>query len=123
MCKFKDTNLGIKKLDFNVKRGAMAAYLTDGREIIVPVSMFPDIKHLTKKQREEWMIMDDQYFSRPVLLFRGTEPHLFRQRLAQTLNRLRHYTIKSLITNNKITPPHSCPANSTYPTLPTPPGP
>ena len=40
MCKFKDTNLGIKKLDFNVKRGAMAAYLTDGREIIVPVSMF-----------------------------------------------------------------------------------
>ena len=40
MCKFKDTTLGIKKLDFNVKRGAMAAYLTDGREIIVPVSMF-----------------------------------------------------------------------------------
>ena len=32
MCKFKDTNLGIKKLDFNVKRGAMAAYLTDGRK-------------------------------------------------------------------------------------------
>ena len=58
----KDTMLGIKKLDFNVKRGAMAAYLTDSREIIVPVSMFPDIKHLTKKQREEWMIMDDQYF-------------------------------------------------------------
>ena len=63
MCKFKDTTLGIKKLDFNVKRGAMAAFLTDGREIIVPVSMFPDIKHLTKKQREDWMIMDDQYFS------------------------------------------------------------
>ena len=63
MCKFKDTNLGIKKLDFNVKRGAMAAYLTDGREIIVPVSMFPDIKKLSKAQREEWMIMDDQYFS------------------------------------------------------------
>ena len=63
MCKYKDTNLGIKKLDFNVKRGAMAAYLTDGREIIVPVSMFPDIKQLTKKQREDYMIMDDQYFS------------------------------------------------------------
>ena len=63
MCKFKDTTLGIKKLDFNVKRGAMAAYLTDGREIIVPVSMFPDIKQLSRKQREEWMIMDDQYFS------------------------------------------------------------
>ena len=63
MCKFKDTTLGIKKLDFSVKRGAMAAYLTDGRVIIVPVSMFPDIKHLSRKQREEWMIMDDQYFS------------------------------------------------------------
>ena len=63
MCKYKDTNLGIKKLDFNVKRGAMAAYLTDGREIIVPISMFPDIKQLSKKQREDYMIMDDQYFS------------------------------------------------------------
>ena len=63
MCKFKDTTLGIKKLDFNVKRGAMAAYLTDGREIIVPVSMFPEIKQLTKKQRDDYMIMDDQYFS------------------------------------------------------------
>ena len=63
ICKFKDTTLGIKKLDFNVKRGAMAAYLTDGREIIVPVSMFPEIKQLTKKQREDYMIMDDQYFS------------------------------------------------------------
>ena len=26
MCKFKDTNLGIKKLDFNVKRGAAASF-------------------------------------------------------------------------------------------------
>jgi hypothetical protein len=63
MCKYKDTNLGIKKLDFNIKRGAMAVYLTDGRVVIVPVSMFPDIKHLTKAQREDYMIMDDQYFS------------------------------------------------------------
>ena len=63
MCKYKDTNLGIKKLDFKVKRGTMAAYLTDGREIIVSVSMFPDIKRLSRKQREDYMIMDDQYFS------------------------------------------------------------
>ena len=56
MCKFKDTNLGIKKLDFNVKRGATAAFLTDGREVIVPISMFPGIKQLSRKQREEWMI-------------------------------------------------------------------
>ncbi len=63
MCKYKDTNLGIKKLDFKQKRGTMAVYLTDGREIIVPVSMFPDIKRLSRKQREDYMIMDDQYFS------------------------------------------------------------
>lgn len=63
MCKFKDTNLGIKKLDFKVKRGVMAVYLTDGRVVLVPISMFPDIKRLTKAQREDWMIMDDQYFS------------------------------------------------------------
>ena len=36
MCKFKDSNLGIKKLDFKVKRGA-----------IVSVSIFPDIKNLS----------------------------------------------------------------------------
>ena len=63
MCRFKDTDLGIKKLDFGVKRGAMAVYLTDGREVIVPVSMFPDIKRLTIAQREDYMIMDNQYFS------------------------------------------------------------
>ena len=63
MCKYTDTTLGIKKLDFNVKRGAMAVFLTDGREVIVPVSMFPDIKRLNKSQREDYMIMDDQYFS------------------------------------------------------------
>ena len=45
------------------KRGVMAVFLTDGREVIVPVSMFPDIKRLTRAQREDYMIMDDQYFS------------------------------------------------------------
>lgn len=63
MCKFKETTLGIKKLDFGVKRGAMAVFLTDGREVIVPISMFSEIKSLSKKQREDYMIMDDQYFS------------------------------------------------------------
>ena len=63
MCKFKETTLGIKKLDFGVKRGAMAVFLTDGREVIVPISMFPEIKSLSKKQGEDYMIMDDQYFS------------------------------------------------------------
>lgn len=63
MCKYKDTKLGITKLDFNVKRGSMAVFLSDGREVIVPVSMFPDIKKLSKAQREDYMIMDDQFFS------------------------------------------------------------
>ncbi len=63
MCKYKDTNLGIKKLDFRQKRGMMAVYLTDGRVVMVPVGMFPDIKRLTSKQRDEWMILDDQYFT------------------------------------------------------------
>ena len=63
MCNFKDTNLGIKKLDFGIKRGAMAVYLTDGREVIVPISMFPDIKRLSRAEREDYMIMDKQYFS------------------------------------------------------------
>ena len=63
MCKYKDINLGIKKLDFGQKRGMMAVYLTDGRVVLVPVGMFPDIKRLTSKQRGEWIILDDQYFT------------------------------------------------------------
>jgi len=41
----------------------MAAFLTDGREIIVPLSFFPDIKQLSVKEREKWIILDDQFFS------------------------------------------------------------
>lgn len=63
MCNYKDTTLGIKKLDFGIKRGVMAVYLTDGREVLVPLSMFPDIKRLSTTQRNDWMIMDDQYFT------------------------------------------------------------
>lgn len=63
MCKYKDTALGIRKIDFGVKRGYMAFYLTDGRIVVVPVSMFPEIKRLSKAQREDYLIMDDQYFS------------------------------------------------------------
>ena len=63
MCKYKDTNLGIKRLDFTERRGMMAAYLTDGREVLVPVSAFPDIKAMNLKQRNDWMIIDDQFFT------------------------------------------------------------
>ena len=49
MCKVKGVNVGIKDIDFTSHRGKMAVRLTDGREIIIPVSFFPDI--------------DDQYFT------------------------------------------------------------
>ena len=62
MCKIKNTNTGIKKLDFR-QRGKMTAWLTDGREKIVPLSLFPDIKQLSVKEREAWMILDDQFFT------------------------------------------------------------
>ena len=41
MCKMKDVNVGIKKLDFTGYRGKMVVYLTDGRELIVPLSPAP----------------------------------------------------------------------------------
>lgn len=63
MCRFKDTNLGIKKLGFTEKRGMMTVYLSDGREVLVPVRLFPEIKKLRKSQREDYMIMDGQFFS------------------------------------------------------------
>ncbi len=63
MCKIDGVKVGIKKLDFANFRGKIAAYLTDGREIIVPLSFFPDIRKLNMKQRGDWMILDDQFFT------------------------------------------------------------
>ena len=63
MCKIPNVELGIKDLNFTARRGMFIARLTDGREITIPVSMFPDIKQLSVKQRNEWMILDDQYFT------------------------------------------------------------
>ena len=63
MCKIPNVNLGIKDLDFTTRRGKFIAHLSDGREVVVPVSMFPDIQQLSVKKRNEWMILDDQYFT------------------------------------------------------------
>lgn len=63
MCKMENVKVGIKDMNFTEKRGKIVATLTDGRIIIVPVSFFPDIKNLSVKQREEWMVLDDQYFT------------------------------------------------------------
>lgn len=62
MCKVKGVNVGIKDIDFTSHRGKMAVRLTDGREIIIPVSFFPDIKQMSVKERNKWMVLDDQYF-------------------------------------------------------------
>ncbi|MDE6336041.1 MAG: DUF2442 domain-containing protein [Muribaculaceae bacterium] len=63
MCKDNKINIGIKKLNFTKVKGKMIVYLTDGRELVVPVSFFPDIKKLPIEKREEWMILDDQFFT------------------------------------------------------------
>lgn len=63
MCKIPNVTLGIKNLDFTSRRGKFTASLTDGREITIPVSMFPDIQQMSVKRRNEWMILDDQYFT------------------------------------------------------------
>lgn len=63
MCKLKNVNVGIKDLNFTARRGKMIARLTDGREIVVPLSFFPDIKNLSVKERNKWMVLDDQYFT------------------------------------------------------------
>ncbi len=63
MCKDTNISTGIKKLDFSKIKGKLLAYLTDGREVAVPVSWFPDIKKMPVSQREQWMILDDQYFT------------------------------------------------------------
>ena len=62
MCKMNNVTVGIKKLDFSSFRGKMAAFLTDGRQIIVPLSFFPEIKNLSLKQRSEWMILVNVLF-------------------------------------------------------------
>lgn len=63
MCKMNDVKVGIKKLDFGSYRGKMAVSLTDGRTVIVPLSLFPDIKKLSVKKRNEWMVLDEQFFT------------------------------------------------------------
>ncbi len=63
MCKIPNVELGIRDLNFTALRGKFIARLTDGREIIIPVSMFPDISKMSVKERDKWMILDDQYFT------------------------------------------------------------
>ncbi len=63
MCKLTNTKIGITKLDFTTYRGKMAVHLTDGREVIVPLSLYPEIRRLSLKERSHWIILDDQFFT------------------------------------------------------------
>lgn len=63
MCKMNNVNVGIKDMNFTAHRGKMAVRLSDGREIIVPVSFFPDIQRMPVKERNKWMVLDDQFFT------------------------------------------------------------
>ena len=62
MCKIDNISLGIKTMDFS-HRGKMIVFFTDGREMIIPISFFPDIKELSMKERSKWMVLDDQFFT------------------------------------------------------------
>ena len=62
MCKMEGVTVSLKKVSFE-KRGYITLYLADGRIISAPLRDYPDIKKLTAKQRDEWFIMDDQYFA------------------------------------------------------------
>ena len=63
MCKNRNIKTGIKRLDFVSHRGKMMVYLTDGRQILVPLSFFPDIKLVSVKDRTDWIILDEQFFT------------------------------------------------------------
>jgi len=61
MCKNKDISIKIKKIDFS-HRDQMGFFLEDGRQLFVPLSMFPDVGQLTKEERKKWRVVDDIYF-------------------------------------------------------------
>lgn len=41
----------------------MLVCLNDGRQVLVPLSLFPDIKELSVKDRSDWIILDEQFFT------------------------------------------------------------
>ena len=63
MCRINNITTKITGLDFTKERGKMAVFFSDGREMIIPLSLFPDIKSMTVKDRKNWMILDDQFFT------------------------------------------------------------
>lgn len=52
MCAYKDVTVTIKKLHFD-KKDRMWVFLSDGRELIIPLSMLPTIKKLSIEDRKK----------------------------------------------------------------------
>ena len=61
MCKAEGITVKIEKIDFS-HLNKMGFWLEDGRQLFVPISMFPDVKQLTKEERKKWRVLDDIYF-------------------------------------------------------------
>lgn len=63
----RQDSLFIEKLKFD-RPGKMAIVLGDGRELIVPLKYFPDLKKLSLEKRKKYTIVDDR-----TVLFRFSE--------------------------------------------------
>lgn len=50
--------LSIKKMNFEIP-GKISLHLEDGREIIVPLKYFPELRKMTVEKREKCTIVDD----------------------------------------------------------------
>ena len=61
MCKIEGIKVKIKKIVFT-HRDKIGFFLTDGRQLFAPLSMFPDVKQLTIEEKKKWRILDDIYF-------------------------------------------------------------
>jgi hypothetical protein len=61
MCKVEGITAKIKKIDFS-HQNKMGFHLEDGRQLFVPLSMYPDVKQLSKEERKKWRVLDDIYF-------------------------------------------------------------
>lgn len=49
--------------DYKSLYSRLLDYKSSRTGVLVPVSFFPDIQHMPVKEREKWMVLDDQYFT------------------------------------------------------------
>ena len=60
-------SISIKKLNFN-HPGKISISLEDGRELIVPLKYFPELKKMPLEKRKQYSIVDDR-----TILFRNSD--------------------------------------------------